>query len=110
MAGFGVRFRRALQRQTAQVDPQTCQPQGGGASRLCTSWADPDYDPEELAFYYVRAIQNPSCRWSQHICIANAVDCTTRKRLPSELEGCCDERHQPIIQERAWSSPIWIQP
>jgi len=94
----------------ATVDPLTCETAGAGAERLCVVWDDPDHDPTSGAFYYARALEAPSCRWSQHICAASGVDCEQPDSIRDGLEGCCAEDHQPTIQERAWSSPIWFRP
>ena len=67
-----------------------------GAGELKTIWTDPDFDPTIKAFYYVRVLENPTCRWSTWDSIKAGV--TPRPDL-----------HQ-TIQERAWSSPIWYIP
>ena len=86
----------------ASVDLASCTPQGAGANALCTVWTDPSFDPSQLAFYYVRALENPSCRWNTWVC----------NRLPPESRPpACDDPAVPkTIQERAWTSPIWYQP
>ena len=59
--------------------------------------ADPDFDREERAFYYIRVIQIPTPRHSLQDAISLGID-------PSETG-------QPAtIQERAYSSPIWYTP
>lgn len=70
--------------------------EGNGRS-ACASWSDLDYDPAAPAFWYARVKQVPTKRWAQVRC---------------ELEGRCDEfpEAEKMIQERAWSSPIWNLP
>jgi hypothetical protein len=86
----------------ATVDLNTCTPRGPGADNLCTVWQDPDFDPEQSAAYYVRVIENPSCRWTHWTCLS-----TPQKERPA---ACIDPAEAKTTQERAWSSPIWYQP
>jgi hypothetical protein len=81
----------------ASVDLNTCSfSTGSGANELKTLWHDPDYDPAQGAFYYVRVLMNPTCRWSSYDAI----------RLGREP----DPRVPATIRERAWTSPIWLDP
>jgi hypothetical protein len=94
----------------ASVDLATCTPRGEGHKQLCSVWRDPSFDAKQRAFYYARVLENPSCRWSQYVCVANHVDCSDPKRVPASLAACCTGELQPTIQERAWTSPIWYSP
>ncbi|MGI9322528.1 MAG: DUF3604 domain-containing protein, partial [Pseudomonadales bacterium] len=80
----------------AYVDLTNCASKGMGAAELKAKWRDPDFNPETTAFYYVRVLQNPSCRWSTWDALRAGVP--PREDLPA------------TIQERAWSSPIWYTP
>jgi hypothetical protein len=86
----------------ASVDPHTCEISGRGFSQLCASWQDPEFDPNTAAVYYARVLENPSCRWSRHDCLA----------LPEgQRPASCSDPELPWqIQERAWTSPIWYRP
>jgi len=85
----------------ADVDPLTCEPHGSGSDSLCTVWTDPAFQPEQAAFYYVRAVENPTCRWSTYVC----------NSLPPEQQpdACSNPAVPKTIQERGWSSPIWYE-
>ncbi len=90
------------------IDPLTCQTGGSGAASLCAQWQDPDFDPDEHAFYYVRVLESPTCRWSQRLCLEEGIDCGGP--VPEGFEACCDGSVPETIQERAVSSPIWLRP
>jgi hypothetical protein len=94
----------------ASVDTRTCATRGEGDANLCAVWQDPAFSVDQHAYYYARAVENPSCRWSQYICVANRVDCSDSSTIGKGLEGCCSAEHRPVIQERAVSSPIWYTP
>ena len=67
-----------------------------GASELATIWADPDFDANESAFYYVRVLEIPTPRWVLY----------DKVRLGAEIP----EGVELIHQERAYTSPIWYTP
>lgn len=67
-----------------------------GESELTAVWTDPDFDPEQRAFYYARVIQIPTPRWT-------AYDA-------KYFGAVIDPRAPKTIQDRAYSSPIWYTP
>lgn len=91
----------------ATVNPDTCEPEGEGADTLCTVWTDPDFDPSERAYYYVRVLENPVCRWSARACQLIPPD-DTSDRAERARANC--ENLPTTIQERAWTSPIFYSP
>lgn len=95
---------------SASVDINTCETSGAGHAQLCSVWEDKHFKADQQAFYYTRVIENPSCRWSQRICAAAGVRCENPDSIPEGLENCCAAEHKKVIQERAWSSPIWFTP
>ncbi len=81
----------------ATVDVSDCSISADlGAGELRTVFEDPGFDPGQRAVYYLRVLENPTCRWSTWDAIRAGVE--PRPDLP------------PTIQERAWSSPIWYRP
>ena len=81
----------------ARVNLADCSTSDGvGAAELKTLWRDPAFDPSREAFYYVRVLENPTCRWSTWDAIRAGVE------PRSDLHA--------TLQERAWSSPIWYRP
>ena len=81
----------------AKVDIENCSvSKNSGAAELKTFWLDPDFLMYQRAFYYVRVLENPVCRWSTWDSIREGVQ--PRSDIPS------------TIQERAWTSPIWFEP
>jgi Protein of unknown function (DUF3604) len=94
----------------AGVDLHSCEPHGDGHRQLCSVWTDPEFNPAAQAFYYARVLENPSCRWSQRTCAAAGVRCDNPDSIAPGMEQCCAPEHHKVIQERAWSSPIWYNP
>ncbi len=67
-----------------------------GAPVLMGSWTDPEFDPQQGAFYYVRALEIPTPRWTTYEAVRNGLP------LLPEVPA--------VVQERAWGSPIWYSP
>ncbi len=68
-----------------------------GATGLAAFWGDPDFDPAERAFYYVRVLEIPTPRWLAY---------------DEAFFGPLDLPDDAVMeqQERAYSSPIWYTP
>lgn len=94
----------------ATIDEDTCVVSGSSAAELCGVWEDPEFNPDELAYYYSRVLESPRCRWSQQICVARGVDCDNPDTITEGLENCCVASHRKVIRERAWASPVWYRP
>ncbi|NIP16638.1 MAG: DUF3604 domain-containing protein [Pseudomonadales bacterium] len=67
-----------------------------GAVELAAVWRDPDFDPGESAFYYARVLQIPTPRHALYDALALGMDKPTVGPA--------------VIQERAYTSPIWYAP
>ena len=67
-----------------------------GDPQLSAVWTDPDFDPSVRAFYYARAIEIPTPRWT----------CYDAVRFGIKASPEVPMKHQ----ERAWTSPIWYSP
>ncbi len=67
-----------------------------GAAELGAVWTDPDFDPEEKAFYYVRVLEIPTPPW--YVYDAFRFEIKIPKDAPTSQ------------QERAYTTPIWYTP
>jgi hypothetical protein len=67
-----------------------------GAAGLQAYWRDPQFDPAQRAFYYVRVIEIPAPRWTTYDAKFFGIE------LPDNIP--------PSQQERAYTSPIWYTP
>ena len=68
-----------------------------GDPELAVVWTDPDFNADELAFYYVRVLEIPTPRWTAYDAKFFGL-----KDLPEEIPM--------VTQERAYTSPIWYSP
>lgn len=67
-----------------------------GAPSLAAVWVDPQFDPRQRAFYYVRVLQIPTPTW------VNYDKVRYKLNLPADI---------PLkAQERAYTSAIWYSP
>jgi hypothetical protein len=79
----------------ATVDLATCTPSADkGAAQLAAVWRDTTYTTGQRAAYYVRVLENPTCRWS-------TWDALRLGESPPQGVAA-------TIQERAFTSPIWV--
>lgn len=87
--------------QDGDVDLQTGAWSGTGSASLCAVFEDPEFNPVEQAYYYLRAVEVPTLRWSWAQCVALPVN-----ERPAE----CENDAPKTTQELAWTSPIWYLP
>jgi len=67
-----------------------------GEPLLMAYWQDPDFDPQQRAFYYVRVLEIPTPRWTTYDAVHFGIE---------RPEGV-----PATQQERAYTSPIWYTP
>lgn len=67
-----------------------------GDPELVTVWTDPDFDPDQRAFYYARVMEIPTPRWTAY----------DAKRYNLQMT----DNVLMYLQERAYTSPIWYTP
>ncbi len=67
-----------------------------GDAQLATWWQDPDFDPTVSSFYYARVIEIPTPRWTAYDQVRFGIE------MPAEVPM--------VLQERAYTSPIWYTP
>ena len=67
-----------------------------GDAMLVGHWTDPEFDPAQQAFYYVRVLEIPTPRWTTYDAAFFGID------LPDNVPA--------TIQDRAYTSPIWFTP
>ena len=67
-----------------------------GDAVMSAHWSDPDFDPAEPAFYYVRVLEIPTPRWTTYDAAFFGI------RRPDKVPA--------TLQDRAYTSPIWYTP
>lgn len=66
-----------------------------GAAVLQSIWVDETYEPGQNPLYLARVLEVPTPRWSTYDAKALGIE------VPNNVDAS--------IQERAWSSPVWIK-
>ncbi len=67
-----------------------------GDPLLTAHWVDPEFDPDQRSFYYVRVIEIPKPRWTAY----------DAKFFDVEMP----DGTAMTVQDRAYTSPIWYTP
>ncbi|MBJ22962.1 MAG: hypothetical protein CL933_26425 [Deltaproteobacteria bacterium] len=86
----------------AGVDMATAERYGNGHGSLCAVFKDFDFDPSSPTYCDMKAVENPSPRWS----LLDGVSCGDEARI----DVCDDPKITTASQEQAWASPIWYAP
>ena len=67
-----------------------------GQPLLAAYWKDPDFDPDQRVFYYVRVLEITKPSWQAHD--ARYFGVKVSDDIPM------------TVQDRAYTSPIWYTP
>jgi hypothetical protein len=67
-----------------------------GAPELIAVWRDPEFDPAQRAFYYVRVLEIPTPRWTAYDAKRFGIQPAPGTRM--------------TVVERGYTSPIWYTP
>jgi hypothetical protein len=67
-----------------------------GDPYMVAFWEDPDFDPSQRAFYYIRVLEIPTPRWTAY----------DAKFFEVEMP----ENTMMTTQDRAYTSPVWYTP
>jgi Protein of unknown function (DUF3604) len=67
-----------------------------GRAVLVGFWEDPEFDPAQKSFYYVRVLEIPTPRWTAYDAKFFGIEMPENARM--------------IVQDRAYTSPIWYTP
>jgi hypothetical protein len=88
---------KAIQKVGSTVDLATATYTNSiGNAQLFAWWVDPDFDPAIRSFYYARVIEIPTPRWTAFDEVRFGI-----KMAPEVTR---------VLQERAYTSPIWYTP
>ena len=78
------------------VNPDATYSNSIGTAELAVVWYDPEFKVDQRAFYYARVLEIPTPRWTAYDAVRLGA------KVPVESPA--------IIQERAYTSPIWYKP
>jgi hypothetical protein len=67
-----------------------------GDALLAGYWKDPEFDPKQQAFYYVRVLEIPTPRWTTYDAAFYKI------KRPENVPA--------VIQDRAYTTPVWYTP
>jgi hypothetical protein len=67
-----------------------------GAPVLASAWKDPNFNPAERAYYYIRVIEIPTPRWTTYDA--------------ARFGGNVPDTVPSAVTQRAYTSPIWYTP